>query len=119
MPEIHLTPIERRVALRVLRRAKSRLARTGEQAQKNIKEQFLCHAIRGSAHNAVEESLAEDLTTVIMGRLGYRHCTLESWLVANGHLPYTGWTDDDRTKVQVTRHAWLDSLIVEVGGPAR
>jgi hypothetical protein len=83
-----------------------------EQYQVSKGQQFICIAL---AELAWEERIGDwDRTrcTRIIEKLLGDSGTLESWLVAKGHLPENFMHDQNtRTKIMTTRRAWVDHLI--------
>jgi len=87
---------------------------------------YICCCIEEYAEKRKREDIAERLTEVIEKRLGH-HGSLQYWLMEN-HPPATKmWKAYEISptkeasqlwkeffnKVQETRHAWIDSLILE------
>ena len=101
----------------VFKKAKGVLARNWVEAQwvrgePGTREQFICIALLRLAQRKKirysDRYRCEQIINRLLGGVG----TLESWLISQGHVP-DEWslTNEDRTKMQVTRHAWLRHLI--------
>lgn len=101
--------------VRVLTRAKDRLARTLRESA-NGKAVFICFALecQRNSSSARERRAIDYLCGLISRRLG-RCLTLYSWLRANAHIPVDLGISKPRNfaKLQATRLAWIDSLIKE------
>lgn len=75
---------------------------------------YICHAINeANRQGRISPEAAEEAKMVISKRL--HSCnTLESWLIYNGGIPFDQVSSvEGRYKLQVTWHAWIDSLIEE------
>ena len=82
---------------------------------KNGSEEFICIALF-----EVDKPGSEAAIKVIEARLGMS-LTLEGWLVSRGHATRDEvlYSRDAALKMQITRLAWLDSLIAEFDAKAR
>ena len=91
----------------IFRAAKPLISRKGDNAWRR----YICYAIEDSGVPTKDIQRAREIITQ---RLGPNCNSLEVWLNKNGYIPAPlQMTNDQRLKMQVTRHAWLDSLIKE------
>jgi hypothetical protein len=95
----------------ILRMAKRRLAKAFADVDRDI---FICFALRNVSRDTgdmVVMAKAEKIKELIMHRL--KGCfTLDDWLVNYAGINHYR-VSEGVNKMQRTRHAWVDSLIVE------
>lgn len=81
---------------------------------RNFKQTYICFAIDGAA---LAGKKRQALLNLINTRLGGQYATLETWLKAKHGIDRKDWSNisfvDYTTKMQETRHAWVDSMIAE------
>ena len=97
----------------LLVRAKTLLARNASEAGPLGLARFVCTAVRDASDCDDADGSRYDLRVLIRERMG-GISTLEEWLeyhhcIFAYHHSYTEYAN----KMQVTRHAWIDSLIKE------
>jgi hypothetical protein len=100
----------------VLKRAKTCLTTSSDDCSID-KKTFICYAI-DNATGIKHSSAGERVAAMVQARLR-PYTALESWLQGNHNIERIGngqgWKKFNayRTKVQQTRHAWVDSMIAE------
>lgn len=95
---------------KVLRIAKKFVGTSFHDSFRQGKEKFICCAISGAAEEGrIPRRDSERVQDIVEKRLS-GHTTLEGWLASKGIIPVT---DQDRTRIQQHRHAWLDMMIAE------
>ena len=111
-------------AVQILKKAKQLLAKNHQETGE--KEIFICHALDKACgvHNSNHShEVLEEIKGVIKFRMSYE-LTLEDWLEKYHGINQISYSfpwvtdiqkklEDYDDKVQATRHAWIDSLIVE------
>lgn len=110
---------QRVIAVRVLRRAKTHLARNYREVARDDRgagnrREFICHALGIDRLAGAELDAAEMLRDLIEDRLGSQD-SLKTWLLEH-HLGLFFSIKDGRQltdKIQETRHRWVDALIEE------
>lgn len=103
----------------ILKLAKTHLAKNAKQADKGIKELYICYAISEiQAMGLITSEESREVRGIIRERLG-SNTTLEDWLENIHCIPAPGWAESEKVvrkyenKIQQTRHAWVDSMIAE------
>lgn len=101
----------------VLKRAKKMLA--VNYSELKDKTAYICYSIDDAAEGGkVTHGGANRVRDIVQDRLS-PNSTLEGWLRDNHGIYSPGWHASDeaciahKTKVQETRHAWVDSMIAE------
>ena len=102
---------DKKVAVEILKRAKTVLSANASEINDPDKEKFICYAIANCSHGK-QIRVGQLLRNMIMERLEARGC-LEYWLYKKKGIPESV-SPEYLTRIQQTRHAWVDSLIQEL-----
>ena len=86
------------------------MAKNGREIDNNTRCMYICRSVE-LAMDSRDDSDVYRVHEIINDRLGNR-VTLESWLAVNYGIECN--TRQDFDKLQVTRHAWVDSMIAEL-----
>jgi len=98
----------------LLVKAKTLLARNASEAGPLRLARFVCTALRDAVDSSYADAARQDVIDLIRQRLSYIS-TLDGWLEYHHGIfgyqfkDYAAYLD----RMQVTRHAWIDSLIRE------
>lgn len=111
---------DRKALARAFSAAKDHLSPTCEDSRS--KSEFICLALRNAMSVAkITESEFRMARAIIESRLKGRD-TFTDWLICDSGVPRVHVTYDrnenDGRQAQITRAAWLDSLIAEFSSPA-
>lgn len=83
---------------------------------RNRSEARICYALNSSWAGFQERQAADQLATLIMGRLHPRP-VLEGWLRSEHGVDiphhWSDQSDEQRERVRITRLAWIDDMIRE------
>jgi hypothetical protein len=94
----------------ILKNAKEQLAHRGSDLHMNGKQTFICHAIGLSEHSYPLE--VNQLKSLIDARLE-GEATYVIWLDTKYPDVYDAYSSTNYEQIQLSRHAWVDSLIEE------
>ena len=104
---------------KVLKHAKKYLAKNREDIFNPRKEEYICFSVNSAYnHGKIVIYDRDHVKNMIDDRLGV-YSTLEDWLEEVHGIKCPDWdaTEDEFeefvTKMQTTRHAWVDSMIAE------
>jgi hypothetical protein len=106
-------------ASKVLELAQARLARNWDEIYFGPKTEYVCHAVNDVFNRGKIQEWDKDRVKQHIARLIAPHMTLESWLEKNHGIAmkWRGYTErgvrEFCTKMQETRHAWVDAMIAE------
>lgn len=84
----------------------------GMPTTRDRKSEFICNAIDIALDKNVNHSVHVTCMNIIKTALG-SYYTVEDWLFAQKHLKSYYTTVELRCTMQVYRHRWIDSLILE------
>ena len=106
-------------ASKVLELAQAHLARNWGEIYYGPKTEYVCYAVNDVFNRGKIQDWDRDRVKAHIAALIYPHMTLEGWLEEEhgiamqwrGHTERT--TREFYTKLQETRHAWVDAMIAE------
>ena len=106
-------------ASKVLELAQAHLARNWGEIDFGPKTEYVCYAVNDVFNRGKIQDWDKDRVKQHISRLIAPHNTLEAWL-ENEHgieMQWRGYTErgvrEFYTKMQETRHAWVDAMIAE------
>ena len=106
-------------ASKVLELAQAHLARNWGEIDSGPKTEYVCYAVNDVFNSHKITLFDRDRVKWHIAKLIHPHMTLESWLEHKHgiEMQWRGYTERDvrefYTKMQETRHAWVDAMIKE------